>query len=384
MLEVADVFREAGPDYRERFGARMLPSHLKAMWDIEQCRTEALGGHLRRCDHCNELQYSYHSCRNRHCPKCHGDRTQTWLDEQRARLLPCSYFLLTFTLPEQVRPLARSHQKTVYSILISCAAQALQKLTSDPRFLGARPGMLAVLHTWTRAMLHHPHAHFLVTAGGLTADGQAWRHSARRDFLVPCRALSVIFRAKVRDALRQAKLLDQLPGKIWRRKWVVHCQHAGNGDKVLQYVARYVHRIAITNSRLESFDAGQLTFRYRDSCSGQLKRCTLSAEQFIARFLQHVLPSRFTKVRYYGLFSPRCSNALEQARSLLRQSAQTLDASGSVQDTPGAIDSTSPDTDTPHDHLCPVCHVGAMRIIAVLKPLSRGLTMQRAPPTGSR
>ena len=381
MLEVADVFREAGPDYRERFGARMLPSHLKAMRDIEQCRTEALGGHLRQCDHCNELQYSYHSCRNRHCPKCHGDRTQTWLDAQRTRLLPCSYFLLTFTLPQQLRALARSHQKTVYSTLICCAAQALMKLTADPRFLGARPGMLAVLHTWTRALLYHPHAHFLVTAGGLTADGQAWRHSARRDFLVPCRALSVIFRAKVRDALRQAKLLDQLPAEIWKRKWVVHCQHAGNGDKVLQYVARYVHRIAITNSRLESFDAGQLTFRYRDSRSGQLKRCTLPAKQFIARFLQHVLPCRFTKVRYYGLFSSRCSNALEQARSLLCQSTQLLDASGSVQHTPAA--STSPDTDTPHDHVCPVCHAGVMKIIATLKPLCQGLTT-RAPPARSR
>ena len=364
MLEVADVFREAGSAYRERFGTRMLPSHLKTMRDIEQCRTEALGGHLRQCDHCDELQYSYHSCKNRHCPKCHGNQTQAWLEQQRARLLPCSYFLLTVTLPQQIRPLARSHQKTVYGILLSCAAQALQKLAADPRWLGARPGMLAVLHTWTRTMLHHPHAHFLVTAGGLTADGRVWRHSAYRDFFVPCRALSVIFRAKVRDALRQTKLLEQVPQKVWRTRWVVHCQHAGNGDKVLQYVARYVHRIAITNSRLENLDAaGQVTFRYRDSRSGQLKRCTLSAEQFIARFLQHVLPSRFTKVRYYGLFSTRSRDALEQARSLLAQPTQRLDAADSPQHTPPDTNTATADSNNSRDHTGPRCLVGVMRAL---------------------
>jgi hypothetical protein len=383
MLEVADVFREAGPAYRERFAVRMLPSHLKAMRDIERCRTEALGGHLHQCDHCNELQYSYHSCRNRHCPKCHGDRTQAWLAQQRARLLPCSYFLLTFTLPDQIRSLARTHQKIVYSVLLSCAAQALQKLTADPRFLGARPGMLAVLHTWTRALLYHPHAHFLVTAGGLTADGQAWRHSVRREFLVPCRALSVIFRAKVRDALRKAKLLDQIPHEIWQLKWVVHCRHAGNGDKALQYVARYLHRIAITNSRLEEFDTtGQVTFRYREGRTGRLKRCTLPAERFIARFLQHVLPCRFTKLRYYGLFSPRCHDALQQAQSLLQKSTHS-DTSNIHQDTPGHSNTTAAHN-SPDGRCCPACHVGIMRIIADLKPRPRKPNSTRAPPSGFR
>ena len=175
MLEVADVFREAGPAYRQRFGSRMLPSHLKAMRDIERCRTQALGGHLRQCDRCATLQYSYHSCRNRHCPKCQGDQTQAWLDRQRARLLPCPYFLLTFTLPDPIRRLARSHQKAVYGILLSAAAQSLLELTADPRWLGARPAVLAVLHTWTRDLRYHSHAHLLVSAGGLRPDRRVWR-----------------------------------------------------------------------------------------------------------------------------------------------------------------------------------------------------------------
>jgi len=375
VLEVADVFREAGPAYRERFAARMLPSHLKAMRDIERCRTAALGGHLRQCDHCSQLLYSYHSCRNRHCPKCHGDQTRAWLDQQRARLLPCCYFLFTFTLPDPLRTLARSHQKTVYGVLMACAAQALSKLLADPRWLGARPGMLAVLHSWTRAMLYHPHAHFLVTAGGLSRDGQLWRLPPRRDFLLPCRALSVIFRAKVRDALRRAELLDQVPSHVWTTKWVVHCQHAGTGDKVLQYVARYVYRVAITNSRLESFGHGQITFRYRDNRSRRLRHCTLPADRFIARFLQHVLPARFTKVRYYGLFSTRSRDALQRARSLLTQFTQPVETSRSCPDAPGDTD-TAPASDP----ICPLCRVGVMRIVADLRPHARYPNRMRSPP----
>lgn len=374
MLAVADIFREAGPAYRERFGARIPSFWLEVMRDIERCRTPALGGHLRQCDHCTHLQYSYHSCRNRHCPKCQGDSTQRWLDEQRARLLPGPYYLVTFTIPDQLRALARSHPKIVYGILMSCAAQALRRLLADPRWLGARPGMLAVLHSWTRTLLYHPHAHFLVTAGGLTGDGHAWRRPARPDFLIPCRALSVIFRAKVRQALAQAKLLDSIPPKTWTKKWVVHCRHVGEGQRALLYVARYVHRVAISNSRLESFDLQRVTFRYRDSHSGQLRRCILSADQFISRFLQHVLPHRFTKVRYYGLFSPRCRDALERARALLRQAQETAEVDRDPEDSPR-------DTEPPASNdRCPVCRLGRMTVVADLTPHHRREARPRAPP----
>jgi hypothetical protein len=374
MLEVADVFREAGPAYRQHFAARMSSSQLKAMRDIERCRTPALGGHLHQCDHCAHLQYSYHSCRNRHCPKCQGDHTQRWLDKQQTVLLPCSYYLVTFTIPDQLRALARSQPKILYGILISCAAHALQKLLADPRWLGARPGMLAVLHSWTRDMRFHPHAHFLVTAGGLTHDRQAWRHPARHDFLIPCRALSVIFRAKVRQALEQAKLLDRISRKAWKQKWVTHCRPAGDGEKALLYVARYIHRVAITNSRLESLDPQHVTFRYRDNHSRQLQRCTLSTDQFIARFLQHVLPNRFTKVRYYGLFSPRCRDALERARALLGQGPKPSEAARQVEDSPGHVDSAT------SNHVCPVCHVGRMTVVADLTPQYQPPVGLRAPP----
>jgi hypothetical protein len=231
-----------------------------------------------------------------------------------------------------------------------------------------------VLHTWTRTLLYHPHAHFLVTAGGLTADRQAWRHPARQDFLIPCRALSVVFRAKLRQALEQAKLLERIPPKAWTRKWVVHCRHAGNGQQALLYVARYVHRVALTNSRLESCDGQRVTFRYRDSRSARLQRCHLSADQFLSRFLQHVLPARFTKVRYYGLFSPRCRDALERARLLLRQAQPPAELAQAPQNSPAQSEPRG------SDHLCPLCHVGRMRIVAELTPPHRLQARLRAPP----
>jgi hypothetical protein len=321
VLELADIFREGGPDYRQTHGSRMLPSHRRAMRDIEACRTAALGGHLRACNHCGQRQYAYHSCRNRHCPKCHGDQTRRWLDHTRSQLLPCPYFLATFTLPAELRPLARSHQKVVYGLLMRAAAEALLKLTADPRYLGARPGLLAVLHTWTRAMAYHPHVHFLITGGGLSTDPPSWLPSKRPDFLVPGRALSILFRAKLRDGLRRAGLAQQVPSGVWRKDWVVHLQHAGTGKKVLDYLARYVFRIAIVNSRLERFENAQVTFRFRDGRTGKTKHCTLDARAFTARFLQHVLPQGFSKVRHYGLLSPTHQPRLDTARALLAASS---------------------------------------------------------------
>lgn len=365
MLELADIFREGGPAYRQAHGSRMLPSHLRAMRDIEACRTAALGGHLRACDHCGERQYAYHSCRNRHCPKCHGDQTRRWLDHTRSHLLPCPYFLATFTLPAELRPLARAHQKIVYGLLMRCAAEALLKLTADPDHLGARPGLLAVLHTWTRAMAYHPHVHILVTAGGWR-DGHApgWIPPKRPDFLVPGRALSILFRAKLRDALRHAGLVDRVPPEVWRKDWVVQLQHAGSGEKVLEYLARYVFRIALVNSRLERFENGQVTFRFRDGRSGKTKHCTLEAAAFIARFLQHALPQGFSKVRHYGLFSPSRKPLLDQARAKLVASSVT-------DPPPTRVPVNTPDiaaAAVPADirTRCPSCGVGVMHVIDTL------------------
>ncbi len=364
MLELADIFREAAAAYRDAYGARLLPSHRKALRDIEACRTPALGGHLRACDHCGTRQYSYHSCRSRYCPKCHTDQTLRWLKRQRSRLLPGSYFLVTFTLPAELRRLARSNQKLLYGLLMRAAAEALLKLTADPRYLGARPGFIAVLHTWTRAMLYHPHVHILVTAGGWR-DGPSprWVPSRRANFLVPGRALSVLFRAKIRDGLRKAGLYDQSPRRLWRKSWVVHLQHAGTGEAVLGYLARYVYRIALVNSRLERFENGRVTFRYRDNRTGEIQHCTLQAQHFIARFLQHVLPAGFSKVRSYGVFSPSRKTLLDRARAQLRaappepapEPADTLDAP--VPPVSGH---------DPREPPCPSCGLGRMRILETL------------------
>lgn len=361
MLELADIIRAAGPAYQETFGSRMLPSHRSALYDIATCRTAAQGGHLRRCDRCDELQYRYHSCRNRHCPKCHGEQTRRWLDLHRARLLPCPYFLVTFTLPQELRALARSHQRAVYDAFLRAAAQTLVRVAADPRRLGARPALFAVLHTWTQALLYHPHVHVLITAGGLTHDRTRWVPTPRPDFLLPGYVLSRVFRAKMRDALRRARLLDQAAPETWTRDWVVHLQSAGSGEHVLEYLGRYVFRIALTNSRVERFEHDRVTFRFRDRRSKQLNRCTLAAQEFLTRFLQHVLPRRFAKVRHSGLFSPTSRCHLETARALLPSVPAPASASTVPADpvpTADAARALVPDVDR-----CPFCHLGHMHVV---------------------
>jgi hypothetical protein len=318
MLEVADIFRLHGPDYRAQFGNRMLPSHHRAMQDIELCRTAALGGQLYYCPQCDEQRFSYHSCKNRHCPKCQNDQANEWLKQQKDLLLPTHHFLVTFTLPAELRALARSQQKTIYNLLFRASAAALQSLAQDPKFVGGRLGMVGVLHTWTRQLLFHPHVHYIVIGGGLSDDGR-WR-SSRQDFLLPVKALSPIFRAKFRDALKQTELFAQVPAQAWQKDWVVHSEPVGSGQQAFQYLAPYIFRVAISNHRLRSLQQGAVTFSYKESATDQLKRCTVTAQEFIRRFLQHVLPPRFIKVRYYGLLSPAHRQLLQKARSLLATS----------------------------------------------------------------
>ncbi len=389
MTEIADIFREGGGAYRDRFGDRMLPSHLRAMRDIEQCRTPALGGHLYRCDDCQQTEYAYHSCRNRHCPTCQGDRSQRWAEAQKQRCLPGDYFLLTFTLPESLRPLARSHQREVYDLLLRCAAQSIQKLAKDPRHLGGQPGMIGVLHTWTRDLRYHPHAHFLVTAGGLTEDGLGWRKPRNPRFLMPGRALSPIFRAKLRDALKTAGLYDSVPKKAWKQDWVVHVEPAGTGDTLIEYLSRYLFRPPISNRSLERFEAGKVTFRYRHGQSGHPKRCTVTAEEFIRRFLVHVLPRGFTRVRHYGCFSPGSAKNLAVARGLLErlQGAEPTNETSrnplDLESTEVGIDPMDPEEEAaakPSERRCPFCKKGTMRRIGEIARATRGRCAQRAPP----
>jgi len=360
VIEVADIFRQHAAAYQSRHA--LLPSQSRALRDIEHCRTAFFGGELTQCDHCGQLHYAYHSCKNRHCPKCNGEHTALWLDHQRASLLPCPYYLLTFTLPAPLRHLVFAHQRLLYGALLRCAAAAVLKLAADPQYLGAPPTVLAVLHTWTRAMLFHPHAHLLVSAGGFCAETQRWLAPKNPAFLVPVRALSLIFRAKIRDAFEEAKLGEQVPKEVWTQPWVVHCQHAGSGEKVLEYLGRYLFRVAISHSRLQAFDDGQVTFGYRDNRTQQPCQITLPAEQFIDRFLKHVLPQGFPKVRYYGLASATRHAAREQARTLL-----TPPAPATANSPPLDLPTSPAKTDTPRP-LCPSCRLGHLLFLQSIRP----------------
>lgn len=316
MVELADVFRRYGPAYRQKHEARMLPSHLQAMRAIEQCRTEVLGGQVYYCEHCEEFQYSYHSCRNRHCPKCQWDAGEQWLECQQKMLLPTPYFMLTFTLPKELRMVVRSNQKCLYNLLFRASAAATQELALDSRFVGGKIGMVGVLHTWTRDLSYHPHAHYLVPGGGLSKDQETWLPS-REDFLVHVKPLSILFRAKFRDMLRETELFDQVPATVWRQDWVVHCKSVGNGRAALKYLAPYIFRVAISNHNILKMEDGQVTFRCKDRESGENQYRTLNVEEFIRRFLQHVLPKGFVKVRYYGFFSSGNRPRLRLIRQLL-------------------------------------------------------------------
>jgi len=263
MPEVADIFGRYGPEYLQRFGSDLLPSHRRALEDIQNCRTPALGGQVYTCDQCGHLEYSYHSCRNRSCPKCHAHDTEQWLAVRRKDLLAIPYFHVVFTLPEELRTLVRSHQKVLYGLLMKSAAESLIKLAGDPHYVGGLIGILAVLHTWTRTLVYHPHVHCLVPGGGVSQQNE-WR-PARKDYLVPVKALSKIFRGIFRDGLAQMLPQANVPSNVWRKKWVVYCKPTVQGaDQVLAYLGRYVHRIAIPNSRIVSIEDGNVTFRYQE------------------------------------------------------------------------------------------------------------------------
>jgi hypothetical protein len=316
MITLGDIVRDYGPAYRAQFGQRMLPSQLAAMQAIEQCRTEALGGHVYICPACGTKRYSYHSCRNRHCPTCQHDAAQTWLSRQQELLLPVPYFLVTFTLPAELRDVAYRHQRTLYNLLFRASAAALMQLARDPRFLGAQIGMLGVLQTWTRDLRYHPHLHYLLPGGGLADDGRSWV-TAKPDFLIHVKPLAALFRAKLRAALRQTALWSEIPTVTWQQSWVVDCRPVGTARAALKYLAPYIFRVALSNNRIVRLANEQVTFRYTNGESGQTAYCTLPVQEFLRRFLQHILPKGFVKVRYYGLFRLGNRRSLARLRSQL-------------------------------------------------------------------
>ncbi len=329
-LEVAQIFCHHGPDYRKNH--RLSPVQHKAMRDIERCRTARLGGHVDSCSQgCGYLAISYNSCRNRHCPKCQSLKQARWLTDRLERLLPTQYFHLVVTLPHELQVLARYNPDLIYNLLFEAASRALLQLARDYERLRAQIGFTAVLHTWDQDLNFHPHLHLVVTGGGLSLDGDRWI-AARNSFLLPVKALSKVIRGKFLEALEKAWHEGKLQGwappaqfpsflrKLRRKKWVVYAKEAfGGSRKAFHYLSRYTHRVAISNQRLVSLAAGKVTFQARDNRRpGQKRLVALTAPEFIRRFLWHVLPPRFVKIRHYGLMAPRhAKTKLEKARALL-------------------------------------------------------------------
>jgi hypothetical protein len=368
MTTLGEIVGRYAAQYRAQYGDQLLPSQQAALTAIAQCRTAALGGHVYTCPDCGTVRYSYHSCRNRHCPLCGQGDAQHWLEQQHDLLLPVPYFLITFTLPEELRDVAYRHQRQFYSLFFRASASALQQLAADPRFVGGKLGMLGVLQTWTRDLRYHPHIHYLVPAIGVASDGR-FCHPRNPAFLVPVRALAILFRAKLRAALRQTAYTTEIPAAIWTQVWVVDCRAVGSGAAALKYLAPYIFRVALSNNRIVGVAGDRVSFRYIDGTTHQPRTCILPALAFIDRFVQHVLPRGFVKVRFYGLFSRRYSPLLVQLRAQLALMAATEPTAVPSSRTAASVRLEAPEVDR-----CPQC--GQVMQARPLAPLR-----SRGPPT---
>lgn len=379
-LELGDIFRLHGPAYLTTFGDSLSYEQRQALRAIAVCRTAALGGHLDICNKCGYRKIAYCSCRNRHCPKCRSQARARWLAQRATELLPVEYFHVVFTVPQLLAPLALQNQRLVYGILFRAAAETLLQIAADPKHLGARIGFLAVLHTWGQNLYHHPHLHCVVPGGGIAPDQSRWL-SCRRRFLFPVRVLSRLFRAKfvayLKAAFRDGKLgfygelklmgekrnfIEWLT-KVAGTEWVVYSKPPFGGPRqVLKYLARYTHRVAISNQRLLSLEGGRVTFRWKNYArASEPATMTLQADEFIRRFLLHVLPKGLVKVRHFGFLANRCRRKrVELCRSLLGPRASQPRSLKRDHDSPS-------EEHSPIDR-CPRCRVGSMRPVEILLP----------------
>lgn len=317
MSAIQTIFRAHGPAYLEHFGPAVPPAHRRVISAIQDCRSGACGHHLFACPDCGQAHVANSSCGNRHCPVCQNDKAAEWVYRQQLRLLPCTYFLATFTLPEALQAVVYRHPRPLYDALLDEAAAALRTLEADPRFVGCKiAGFFGVLHTWGRQLQYHPHAHFVIPGGGLSADRTQWV-AARSDFLVHVRALSRMFRGKMRARLKALGLLAEVPGEVWTQEWVVHCEAVGDGRHVMKYLGAYVFRVAISDARIVAYDGQSVTFKYQNVGSSKWHKLTVSALEFIRRFLQHVLPAGFMKVRHFGFLAPNFAVPIQRIRELV-------------------------------------------------------------------
>jgi hypothetical protein len=367
LWEVADVIRVAGNRFTERYRGSLTWAQIKVLRAISRCRTSALGGHRDKCERCGYQAISYNSCRNRHCPKCQTNAREKWLRKRQKELLPVDYYHLVFSVPHGLVPLIWQNKRLLFALLFHAAADALLEVASNPKHLGAEIGFLSILHTWGQTLLPHPHIHCVVPGGGLSPDQARWI-SSRSNFFLPVKVLSRIFRGKFIDGLRRAfknnrlsfygeclpleneKSFAEFLRTLYRQDWVVYAKPPfGGPEHVLQYLARYTHRVAISNHRILSVDGTNVTFQWKDYAHHNKRReMTLTCEEFLRRFLQHVLPKGFSRIRYFGwLANRRREKMIPHCRVLLQQKAQET--------------STVP-PDESDVRQCPRCH-GVMRIV---------------------
>ena len=320
MGTIADIFREHGPEYLETYQESIPSNHRKVIKEIINCRTAVCGVNVYTCGQCGKSQVVFCSCGNRHCPTCQNHKARQWLERQLDRELPGHHFMVTFTVPRQLRRLMRSHQRIAYTAFFAASSAVLKKLSADEEFVGGDcPGFFGVLHTWGRQLEYHPHIHYIVPGGAFDKESGNW-HSSRADFYVPVSALSKIFRAKFRDEMKKAGLFDQIDPIVWNIDWNVNCQAVGSSEGSLKYLAPYVFKVAITDSRIVKVENRQVTFRYKKQNSSRWRTMTLEVMEFIRRYIQHVLPTGFMKIRYYGFMGSGSSVTLDDIRAAIELS----------------------------------------------------------------
>jgi putative transposase/transposase-like zinc-binding protein len=380
---VAEVIRSCLDEFLERYGAGLTPERRRTLNDLASCRTAALGGHVLGCPECGHQQIAYNSCGNRHCPTCQATAAARWLEARAAELLPVPYFHLVFTLPDALDPIALGNPRVVYDLLLRCAAETVLEVAADAKFLGARTGLLAVLHTWGQNLQFHPHVHCVVPGGGLSPDGTSWVTSPAHFFL-PVRVLSRVFRGKFLAGLRAAFAGGELGfaadrfeptlAAAVRTDWVVYAKPPfGGPEQVLKYLARYTHRVAISDARLLDFEDGVVRFRYKDYARGNRKRVmALEATEFVRRLLLHVLPGGFVRIRHYGLLANRHRHEkLALCRRLLGTGSagepEALEEMTASREGPSSITPT---------RVCPACGAGRMVVIQELSPMPSGREAQ--------
>jgi hypothetical protein len=394
-LEVADVFRDGEARFLSEYGHTLSREQRQVLRAVIRCRTAELGGHFQQCNDCGHQRIQYNSCRNRHCPKCQAMARAAWLEKRESELLPVPYFNVVFTLPHELGPLALQNKRVVYGLLFRAAARTLLEIAADPKHLGAKIGCLMVLHTWGQNLMHHPHVHAIVTGGGLSADGSRWIHGKqskrRKPFFAPEKVLGRVFRGKFIDSLkrtfRSGKLgfhgrlkslsdeaaFEQLLNKSVRHDWVVYAKRPFSSPaRVLKYLARYTHRVVISNRRLVELRNGRVSFRYKDYSDDQRSKIlSLSSGEFIRRFLMHTLPSGFVRIRYYGFLANRYRNErLEKCRHLLGVTSVTAPT---IQESKTPAENCDP---APSPKTCPACGRQSLTIIDVVPP-ARPLPLPR-------